>query len=437
MGKGHQGQGVSEVNTHGNYSWEEVKEHSTKADKWVVIEDGVYDVSQWVKRHPGGYKVLSHYAGEDATDAFVAFHPDKSVVRKYLKPLRVGSLSSEDAVKATIVSDMRDLRSKAEEMDLFTPNLWFYAAHLAHIVALEVLGWMVLWYYGTTWLPLLITAALLTTSQAQAGWLQHDLGHLSVFRRSRWNHWLHYFVIGGMKAASAHWWNYRHFQHHAKPNVVKKDPDISMPYLFLFGDKMPVKWASSKRGFMPYNYQQSYFFLIGPPLLLPVYFHVENLYHVFYKGIWTDLAWTVIFFVRLFVTYGPLLGGLGAFGLYMFVRFLESHWFVWVTQMNHIPMEVDTDNQRDWLTMQLQATCNVHPSFFNDWFTGHLNYQIEHHLFPTMPRHNFYKIMPDVKSLCSKYGLNYQSKTLLGAFADIVHSLKSSGQLWYDAYHHA
>ena len=57
---------------------------------------------------------------------------------------------------------------------------------------------------------------------------------------------------------------------------------------------------------------------------------------------------------------------------------MESHWFVWVTQMNHIPMEVDTDHQRDWLPMQLQATCNVEPTLFNSWFTGHLNYQIEH-----------------------------------------------------------
>lgn len=30
------------------------------------------------------------------------------------------------------------------------------------------------------------------------------------------------------------------------------------------------------------------------------------------------------------------------------------------------------------LPLQLQATCNVHKSAFNDWFSGHLNFQIEH-----------------------------------------------------------
>lgn len=36
-------------------------------------------------------------------------------------------------------------------------------------------------------------------------------------------------------------------------------------------------------------------------------------------------------------------------------RFLESHWFVWVTQMNHLPMDIDHDKHRDWLSMQVPA----------------------------------------------------------------------------------
>ncbi len=98
-------------------------------------------------------------------DAFVAFHPDKTKVKKYLKPLCIGSLAPESSVKSEIVSDMRCLRTKAEEMGLFQPRMGFYAAHLAHILALEVLGWTVLWYLGAGWLPYLLTAAILTTAQ--------------------------------------------------------------------------------------------------------------------------------------------------------------------------------------------------------------------------------------------------------------------------------
>lgn len=41
--------------------------------------------------------------------------------------------------------------------------------------------------------------------QAQAGWLQHDFGHLSVFSESKWNHWVHKFVIGHLKVSSRCW----------------------------------------------------------------------------------------------------------------------------------------------------------------------------------------------------------------------------------------
>ncbi|XP_072034199.1 acyl-CoA 6-desaturase-like isoform X2 [Amphiura filiformis] len=415
---------------------EEVQQHGKLSlKKWLIIDNSVYDVTEWQNRHPGGRRLLAHHTGQDATEAFTAFHLDKQLVTKYLKALCVGHLPAEQQKQSPIVKDMHELRQQAEEMGLFESKLWFYAAHLSHIIVLDILAWLCLWWYGIGWLPYIITTLLLTTAQAQAGWLQHDFGHLSVFQKSRWNHWFHYFVIGGIKAASAHWWNYRHFQHHAKPNMVAKDPDVDMPYLFLLGDKLPKIWGAKQKGFMPYNYQAKYFFFLGPPLVLPVLFHIVNITYVFKRKVWTDIAWTVVYFTRLFWMFTPLLGAWGTFWMYMLVRLLESHWFVWVTQMSHIPMTIDKDQDKDWFTSQLQATCNVRQSAFNDWFTGHLNFQIEHHLFPTMPRHNFWKIAPYVERMCTKHGIEYQQKGLLTAFADVVRSLEHSGQLWYEAYH--
>ena len=48
------------------YTWEEIRRHSKKTDRWLVIDKRVYDVTRWVK-HPGGQVVLNHYAGQDAT----------------------------------------------------------------------------------------------------------------------------------------------------------------------------------------------------------------------------------------------------------------------------------------------------------------------------------------------------------------------------------
>lgn len=92
-----------------------------------------------------------------------------------------------------------------------------------------------------------------------------------------------------------------------------------------------------------------------------------------------DFFYAAVFYLLFHLTFSYLLGGFWAsFRWYFFIRFLESHWFTWVTQISHMPMEIDTDKRRDWVSMQLAGTCDIEGSWFNDWFTGHLNYQIEH-----------------------------------------------------------
>ncbi|MCJ8736162.1 hypothetical protein PDJAM_G00255730 [Pangasius djambal] len=272
--------------------------------------------------------------------------------------------------------------------------------------------------------------------EAQAGWLQHDLGHLSVFKNSTWDHLAHKFVIGHLKGASANWWNHQHFQHHSKPNVLSKDPDLNTLEILVLGNIQPVEYGTKKLKSMPYNHQHKYFFLIGPPLLIPVFFSVHIFRTLCLKRDWVDFVWYLSYYTRFFSCYIPYYGLLGAVLLQSFVRFLESHWYVWVTQMNHIPMDIEYEKHDDWLSMQLKATCNVEQSFFNDWFTGHLNFQIEHHVFPTMPRHNYVHVAPLLRELCEKYGVQYQVKGLCEAMSDIIGSLRKSGELWLDAYLH-
>lgn len=371
--------------------------------------------------------------------------------------------------------DFRTLREEARAAGLFQPNPAFYALMLAHVILLEAVGYLLLCYGGggggwKGWSLYTAAVIVLVTAQAQAGWLQHDLGHLSVFKSRDLNMLAHRFVITHLKGASSAWWNYRHYLHHSKPNVSDVDPDVNMPYVFMLGEGLARMWAKKQRagtagGILPYDQQHRYWWIIGPPLLLPIYFHYENLRYIIgnlvwgRSGMWKDsystkrymahgriyfweeLAWTLSFFLRWHYMYGPLLGGFtGWFTLYMTVRTIESHWFVWVTQMSHIPMKIgkyEAVKERDWLSIQLAGSCNVEGGLFNDWFTGHLNYQVEHHLFPTMPRHNLCKVAPLVKSLLAKHGQadRYICKTLLGAFSDILSSLERYGAAWREAYH--
>lgn len=415
------------------YTWEEIRKHKLKSDRWIVVDDNVYDVSRWCWKHPGGERIIGSYAGQDASEAWYAFHIDRKSVMKYMKPLCIGRVADSKKPLA-IIEDFHQVRNAVEKMGLFQPSVTFYLWTMLHIVSLDIAGCLILWYFGTGWLPFLSAAICLTIAQAQAGWSQHDYGHLSVCNRSRWNHWIHLFLINFMKGASASWWNYRHFNHHAKPNIIRKDPDIRLEYILAVGKVLPVELGQARTKYLPYNHQHWYFHLIMPPFLLPLYFNFEIPYFLITRKKWIDLFWMFMFFVRWQLMFCRMLGFFGVFGLFMFVRFIESHWFVWATQMSHLPMDIIHEEDEDWVTMQLRATCNVKSSWFNDWWSGHLNFQIEHHLFPTMPRHNLVKASPLVKSLCAKHGLTYHCKPLTTAFGDIIRSLKNSGEMWYEAY---
>lgn len=427
------------------YTWQEVKESKS----WIVIHDEIYNVAQFRKKHPGGDRILKNQLGQDATDAFVAFHTDMVKTGKYMKALRVGRVFPETEVKnqfeqnkSDLTNDFRELRATAERMGLFEKNKIFFLLHFLSIVCFNLGAWAILKYLGVNWYTYSLAVALLVTAQAQSGWLQHDFGHLSFSTNNKINHLMQSIVCSMFKGASCDWWNYRHNRHHAKPNVHHMDPDIRFDWLFVLGTLIPREKGHAKiKGILPFQLQHIYFFFIVPPLVLPIIFILDNLYYLYATRDLTrrekliEFSWVASFFVIWFMGFGPIMGGWAATRMFFLVRFFESHWFIWITQMSHLPMEVDHDRDLSWFKLQLEATCNVEPSAFNDWFSGHLNYQIEHHLFPTMPRCHYHKIKPLVESLCKKYEIPYLDKTLTGAVFDIYHSLKASGELWYEAYH--
>ncbi|KAL7992012.1 hypothetical protein Chor_016268, partial [Crotalus horridus] len=323
-------------------------------------------------------------------DAFTAFHLNKAQPSKYLNSLLIGELahdqpSSEPSKNQLLAKDFRELRSTVEKMGLLTPNLLFFGLIFLHIILFDISAWLTVWYFGTSSISFFTGVAFFTIAQVQLSWLQHDLGHLSVFKTSKLNHLAHRIVLSLLKGFPAGWWNNLHFQHHAKPNCFRKDPDLNMhPIAFALGKKL-----AREVHFLDCRKRSSCLTITNTSTS-------------------SDLALIIIYQIRVILIYLPIMEFKTFMAFYWLSRFLEAAWFIWVSQMNHIPMNIDYDTNMDWVSTQLHATCNVDQSFFNDWFTGHLNFQIEHH-----------KVAPLVKSLCAKYGIPYQSKPLLTAFGDI------------------
>uniref|UniRef100_F7C4G0 Cytochrome b5 heme-binding domain-containing protein n=1 Tax=Equus caballus TaxID=9796 RepID=F7C4G0_HORSE len=383
------------------YSWQEIQRHNQESDQWLVINHKVYDVTGWAKRHPGGRWVLNHYAGDDAMDVFRATHPKLDIVQLYLKPLLIGELapgepSQERNKNSQLVEDFQELRRKLEAMNMFNANLGFFFLHLAQILILEALAWLMLWHFGNSWTITIFISFLLTVSQVKCVFT-HDAEHLSIFKKSKCNRLMHKF-----DGVSRNLWISAHPQHHGKPNIYSKDPDISFQPLFLFGDLLPVEYGKRKIKYINYEKQHLYFLMIVLPFFMPGYISMQTVRHIYSRKHWEELPWVSSFYIHYFIIFGPSYGIFGSLLLIYFV--------------NHITTR---EENQDWLSTQVLATCNVEQSFFNDWFTGHLNFQIEHHLFPTMPRHNYHKVAPLVKSLCAKHGLQYVKKPLLKAVGDI------------------
>ncbi|MXQ99200.1 hypothetical protein E5288_WYG016825 [Bos mutus] len=398
------------------YTWQEIQRHNQETDQWLVINRKVYDVTGWADRHPGGRLVLNHCAGEDATDVFRAMHPDPDIVRLYLKPLLIGELAPEEPNQernknSQLVEDFQELRRTLETLNMFNANLGFFFLHLAQVLILEALAWVIVWHFGSGWLITIFISFLLTVAQAQGSFLQHDTGHLCIFKKPKWNRLMQKFVMSHLKGISAKWWNNRHFQHHVKPNIYSKDPDIDVGPFFVIGDLQPVKNGKNKIKFINYEKQHLYFHVSWVPFLIPVYFNLDSILAMYRRRDWEDIAWVSTFYIRHFITFGPFYGIFGTMVLIYLVKLLESLWVAYITQMNHIPMKISTEENQDWFSSQVIML-----------------------LFPTMPRHNYHKVAPLVKSLCAKHGVPYVNKPILKALGDVIRALKKSGALWKEAY---
>jgi fatty acid desaturase/predicted heme/steroid binding protein len=403
----------------------EIASHNSAKSAWIIIDGNVYDVTEFARRHPGGDRILHLFAGQDASDAFHSFHIVPERPRAMMNKFLVGRVT--DGAACATLDDFRALRAQLQSERMFDARPMFFLGWFCHIVALEVAAALVA-HAGAGWPGFVLCAVLLGISQIQAGWLQHDFGHLAVFKSIWANDWAHNVTIMALKGASAQWWKTRHNRHHAKTNVLGADPDIDNDPLFLLGARM----VDQRRGWRLSRHQHLYWYFLGPPLVTTLLFIYQNLKFVQRRRLHAEKLWIVGYFLRFALTFGTAYGVLGCIALYFSMRLIESNWFTWVTSMSHLPMQIDNDDAScndDWISHTVKTTQNLSGGTFNDWFTGHLNYQVEHHLFPTMPRHNYPLVAPRVAALCAKHGLPLRTRTMWQAATDVVDALEASAKL--------
>jgi len=379
----------------------------------VTIEDKKYDITTFKDYHPGGRYILEQYHQKDATEVFWSFHGKEGHDR--LTRLTGVPLENPEVVPPKIES-FRKLRKKLRDDGYFNPNpLWQFYKCVTTVMFL-VLGVVATWY--GFWF---VGAILFGIGYQQLGWLGHDACHHGLTPNRKLNNALGYLFGNILCGFSVNWWKDRHNSHHAITNVLDSDPDVDNLPLFVWSvhDLIRVPTFPFAKAILPY---QQYYFVPWTMTLKLIWCiqsffflkDVESQNRSFRKALNAEKATLVVHYVFLIwvLSMTPSLGAAVTF--YFVSEFIGGSAIALIVFMNHYACEQLQKlegKEADFLTIQLQGTKNIDPSVFMDWFAGGLNYQIEHHLFPTLPRHNLSLIKPIVEKFCKENDLPYISQS--------------------------
>ena len=118
-----------------------------------------------------------------------------------------------------------------------------------------------------------------------------------------------------------------------------------------------------------------------------------------------------------------LVGALGVGGALAFAlvhHFLTGAYMASIFARNHKGMPLANGSTRGFLREQVLTSRNIGGNWIIDLVYGGLNYQIQHHLFPTLPRNNLKRVAPIVRAYCDAHGIRYSEMSVLRSWQAIL-----------------
>ncbi|WP_375384657.1 fatty acid desaturase family protein [uncultured Microbacterium sp.] len=279
---------------------------------------------------------------------------------------------------------------------------------------------------GDSWFQLLIAAAL-GLLFTQVAFLSHEAAHKQILASGPANERLAMILGNGVVGMSYGWWDSKHSRHHANPNRVSRDPDIEVDTIrFLEED------AAKTSGIMgAITRRQGWLFfplltLEGLNLHWIAIRHLTQRGEV--KGRWVELGLIALRFavlftpIFLFLPLGMAFAFIGVqmavFGIYMGASFAPNH--------KGMPI-IDADAKLDFFTKQVRTSRNISGGWWATILMGGLNYQVEHHLFPNMPRPHLARARDIVREHCATLGVPYTETTMLKSYWIVIQYLNKVG----------
>jgi fatty acid desaturase len=301
---------------------------------------------------------------------------------------------------------------------------WSMLVGVPVIVAGCVVGFVLI---GDTW-GQLFTAVLFAAVFTQTAFLGHDAAHRQIFKSGRWNDWVS-IVIGDLFIGMSYgWWQNKHTRHHARPNQEGEDPDIELPVIAFTpaqaaAHRNPIaRWLIAHQGW-----------LFFPILLLEgVSLHLSSFRRVLSREAvdrrWAELALLVtrfaLYLLVVFLVLSPdkavvfLVVQLGLFGFYMGMSFAP----------NHKGMPLLAEGARlGFLHHQVMMSRNIRGSRLIDVAMGGLNFQIEHHLFPSMARPHLRRAAVIISEFCRTHEVPYTETRFWESYGIVLRYINRVG----------
>jgi fatty acid desaturase len=278
----------------------------------------------------------------------------------------------------------------------------------------------------------LINAVVFGLVWGQLAFLGHDAGHQAIFARRRLNDALGRMLGNVLVGLSYGWWVDTHNRHHANPNHEERDPDVGDGVL-AFTAAQAAKRTGRISGFVARRQAWLFFPLLA---LEGINLHVDSVAAVT-SGEYRNARGGS----RRFEAGGLILHAVLYVALLLLVMspekavaFAAVHQAVWGIYMgctfapNHKGMAIIAPGEKlDFLRRQVLTSRNVRGGLLTDFALGGLNYQIEHHLFPSMPRGSLRHAQPLVRAHCEALGVPYCEVSLIGSYRAALTHLSVMG----------
>jgi fatty acid desaturase len=319
-----------------------------------------------------------------------------------------------------------ELKRIVKQRGLMIRQPAYFAGKFALTLGMLAVSLGLLLAFDSTWLQLL-NAACLAFVFVQISFLAHDCGHRQFSLRIPWhNDWITLILGNLLLGVSREWWIDKHNEHHGNPNQLDVDPDVDIPLLAFEKDQ-----ALGKTGFARFVVKHQAALIFPLSFLQAVSMVRSSIQYLVEKRAKRPLTEALLMLAHyaayvsvLFSVLEPVLAVVfiavhrGLYGVFMVSVFAPNH--------KAMPM-LKQDSQIDFLHRQVLTSRNVRSHPVTDFWYGGLNYQIEHHLFPGMPRNKLREAQPIVREFCREHDIGYHETSVLRSYREILEHLHAVG----------